>query len=795
MTSPRSIHLEPHTSNPSAEAGLAFADYFKTSAAGPGPGPGPTSPSSYHHNPLPVQRPHGLAARSVSGGSATGALPLSQLLSTGSAAQHLHGHHHHAGRTNGSMEADERRPSVQGYSYSNLVRNYETPSAHTHATPSTMHASGSGRLSPFESASERRAPAYDEDSRSSYAYARHERGPSPQHQHLHHHHRQQQQQQQQQQHQPHSSRRTERQGSLTVRPFLTSPAESLEVYGGTIDYAREDHFPSLRGGRYYADERVSPPTNAGASSIRGHRDYDYDRDRARRESDSVFGPMPTGRTAGRPLPPTITAAHSTSNAEYDRDREYRAHAPLNGHAYAPRDHPVMLEREEIIKAKRARLNELVKWEARRRAGPGTPLSNGGGERTFYGYKRERGRSSISAEPGQESKEVVPASNGSVEPIRRTEEDLPRLIRGDSYGAISNHLPAGIALSRPQSRTGSVHDHPIRLGSIMSEPREDYRTLSGPPSHPDRYGSMSPLPEPTVLPAPPSLSMPSYAASVDQDATLNEQPVLAKKQKIRIRGRPKNNTQPAPLLEHRELGYTGDEDADLDDDLMHLIPGDAGDEDEDMDGLDNEDDSADGPKKSRRRNKDQNKEMSPETKQRWERESWPTKGLVNKDGSLRRKPGPPKGIPKVKKASTRKSEAGLNGGDGGDIRQQALLNASGLGEPEDSVHDDPVSEDGTPMPLPAVETPPKKKGKRTKKPIVSQPVSRASSPAADLASEADSQFAAELDHDLEDMLGGTKPSKGKRKARDVGLFDTVSRGSCVVFLPTDLTPLRLVVLGP
>lgn len=662
----------------------------------------------------------------MSGGSATGALPLSQLLSGGGGGAggnrvedggHYSHSHSHAHR-NGSTEVEERRPSVQGYSYSNLIRNYETPSAHP-------AVSGSSRVSPYESSSERRNQ--HEEERLSYPYTR---GLSP--------------------------RRTERQPSHPVRPFLTSPAESLEVYGGPVDYAREDHFASMRAGRYYADERVSPQSAA----IRGHREYEYDRDRAaRRESESVFGPMPTGRTAGRPLPPSSISLQ----ADHDRDREYRNHVPLtNGHA--PTDYSVVVEREGIYKAKRARLNELVRWEARRRA---SPTSNGA-ERTFYGYKRERERSSGSLEPG--TAQGYAPRDGSPDPLRRGEDELPRLIRADSYGARhDHHLPAGMALPRPDSRTGMLHDHPVGPGSIFSEPREEYRTLPGQiidrSRRADGMMSMSPLPEPTVLPVPPSL-IAYQGMSGDWDNNPDAQPVVAKKQNKRQQGRPKKSVGPiAPLLAHRELGYTA-VDAEVDDDLMHLMPGDGPD---DMDGLDPEDDSADGPKKKRRAKQEPSKEMSPETRQRWERESWPTKGLVNKDGSLRRKPGPPKGIPKVKKPAARKSEAGVNG-DGDEIRHQALLNASGLVDPDASVHGEFASQDG--IPAPAVDTPPKKK-KRTKKPITSQSVSRASSPAADLASEADSQFAAEVDHDLEDMLGGPKPSKGKRKARDVSMFDEVS----------------------
>jgi hypothetical protein len=351
-----------------------------------------------------------------------------------------------------------------------------------------------------------------------------------------------------------------------------------------------------------------------------------------------------------------------------------------------------------------------------------------------------------------------------------------MIRADSYGGLSNHYVGGMALSRPQSRTGSIQDHPPRLGSILSEPREDYRTFSG---QPNEYAtqakamrSISPLPDPRVLPVPP-LVMAAQPISVDTEASPDEKPFLVKRQKSKSKGRGK---QPAPLLEHRELTYGDDESAPVEPEWS--APG-------ETDGYEMENELADGGQKSRRRNKqEQNKEMSPETKERWERESWPTKGLVNKDGSLRRKPGPPKGIPKIKKPGPRKSEAGVNG-DGGDIRQQALLNASGLGEAEGSLQDDLVSEDGTPISMPAAETPPKKKAKRAKKQALSQPVSRASSPAVDLLSEADSQFAAEVDNDLEDMLGGVQSSKGKRKARDLGMFDSVStRQSLKIWALTD-----------
>jgi hypothetical protein len=211
--------------------------------------------------------------------------------------------------------------------------------------------------------------------------------------------------------------------------------------------------------------------------------------------------------------------------------------------------------------------------------------------------------------------------------------------------------------------------------------------------------------------------------------------------------------------------------DVDDELRHLIPADdsmIGDEDSMLIDGDADEDMPDGSKRAKRQKKEFNKEMSPETKQRWERESWPTKGLVNKDGSLRRKPGPPKGITKGKKPSARKTDVGLDGDD--DIRQQALRNASGLGEGEGSAQEDMVDENGN---LLVVDTPPKKR-KRAKKSVVSLPASRASSPAPDLASEADSQYAAEVDHDLEDMLDGPRPTKTKRKGgRDGGLFDLVS----------------------
>jgi hypothetical protein len=774
MASPRTSNQDPQAypstlssssthKNPSAEAGLAFADYFKTTA-GPGT-PTSTSPS-YHHTPVPVQRPHGLAARSVSGGSATGALPLSQLLSGGGGGSSARGEegssyphrlgHGHPSHRNGSIEAEERRPSIQGYSYSNLARDFERRASH--ATPPSMIPSGSGR----QSSSERRTQ-YDEDPRLSYPYTRHgeTRGLSPPPLHSHHH-----------QVPPH---RLERQPSHPVRPFLTSPAESLGGYGAANDYPRDDRYSSVRGTRYYTDEQISPQANIATSSIRGHREHEYDRERSRRDSESVFGPMPTGRTEGRPLPPNSNAVHPSSTpAEYDREREYRNHsstASHNGNASAPNVHPVMLDREEMIKAKRARLSELVKWEARRRASPGTSVSNNG-ESGFHGYKRERARSTAS--PAHDQRETI--GNGSMEPFRRAEDELPRIIRADSYGGLSNHYVGGMALSRPQSRTGSIQDHPPRLGSILSEPREDYRTFSG---QPNEYApqakamrSISPLPEPRVLPVPP-LVMAAQPMSVDTETPPDEKPFLVKRQKSKSKGRGK---QPAPLLEHRELTYGDDEPAPVEPEWS--APG-------EMDGYEMENELADGTQKSRRRNKqEQNKEMSPETKERWERESWPTKGLVNKDGSLRRKPGPPKGIPKIKKPGPRKSEAGVNG-DGGDIRQQALLNASGLGEAEGSLQDDLVSEDGTPISMPAAETPPKKKAKRAKKQALSQPVSRASSPAVDLLSEADSQFAAEVDNDLEDMLGGVQSSKGKRKARDLGMFDSVStRQSLKIWALTD-----------
>ena len=761
------------TKNASAEAGQAFQDYLNGSGAvGSGSTPEvhggyqhesnyraqshqvPTSGSSSHRyssrdiGASPPFTKFPLMDRTVSSGSATGALPLSKLLSAGGGAGG-------GSATNGSdvdrdeMRESRRRSAAGGYSYSNLARN-----AYDHHP-----SSSSTRRSPLDHSSDRRLhPHGYEDERS---YARDPRAISP----------------------GGYSRRHAESGhhaSAVTRPFLASPAETLGRYGayGSADYGREEsqHY-SERNGHSHSRYHHQQDETSSSSLIRGHREYEYEQERAaRRESETktFFGPMPTGRSSGRPLPPASQGSANGSGHDYEHqrgdDREHRRSArrsvATNGHA--ERSQWDRSAQDEIIQAKRARLAELVQIEARRRVSPGVSLPLG--ERAFYGYKRERGRSTGS--PGGLDR----LSAAAVEDRRIVEDDMPRFARGTSNGTLAS-MPGLLApISRPQSRTGSIQEAP-RLPSFTPEPRDEYRSLTGHRVehvlHQDP-SSLSPS-LPMSLPIPPTSGL-SQIISNDVNGVHGVHPdeqmvAPAPARRVRGKGLKNNNKGKTSLVPPADEDVVPKHELDVDDELRHLIPADdsmMGDEDSMLIDGDGDEDMLDGSKRGKRQKKEIVKEMSPETKQRWERESWPTKGLVNKDGSLRRKPGPPKGITKGKKPSARKTDVGLDGDD--DIRQQALRNASGLGEGEGSGQEDAVDENGN---LLVVDTPPKKR-KRAKKSVASLPASRASSPAPDLASEADSQYAAEVDHDLEDMLDGPRPTKTKRKGgRDGGLFDLVS----------------------
>ena len=772
------------TKNASAEAGQAFQDYLNGSGV-VGSGSTPDVHGGYHQessyraqsHQIPTtseSSPHRYSSRdivgasppftkfplmdrTVSSGSATGALPLSKLLSAGGGGG--------GGTTNGSEvdrddvggnESRRRSAAAGGFSYSNLARN-----AYDQHHPS----SSSTRRSPLDHSSDRRLhPHAYEDERS---YAREARAASPG---------------------GYSHRHTEsgHHSSTVTRPFLASPAESLGRYPGAYgsgEYGRgdESHHYSERNGQSHSRYHHQQDEPSGSSSlVRGHREYEYEQERvARRESESktFFGPMPTGRSAGRPLPPASQGSANGSGHEYEHQRgdDHREHrrsarrsGVTNGHAERSSQWDRSAQ-DEMIQAKRARLAELVQIEARRRVSPGVSLPLG--ERAFYGYKRERGRSTGS--PGGLDR----LSAAGVEDRRVIEDDMPRFARGTSNGTLASMPGVVTSISRPQSRTGSIHE-PTRLPSFTPEPREEYRSLTGHRAEHVLHHDPRSISPPVSLPIPPTSSL-SHLISNGVNGVHGLHPdeqVAATPPARRVRGKglKNKNKGKTSLVPPADEDVVPKHEFDADDELRHLIPADdsmMGDEDSMLIDGDPDDDMPDGSKRGKRQKKEINKEMSPETKQRWERESWPTKGLVNKDGSLRRKPGPPKGITKGKKPSARKADIGLEGDD--DIRQQALRNASGLVEGEGSGQEDLVDENGN---LLAVDTPPKKR-KRAKKSIASLPASRASSPAPDLASEADSQYAAEVDHDLEDMLDGPRPSKAKRKGgRDGGLFDLVSSRS-------------------
>jgi hypothetical protein len=713
-------------SNPSTQAGRAFEDYLASST------PHSTLSNSHSHPPAPRLSPAG-----SSGGNAQttpphhhahahayaltypGAQPkgsLSRLLSDPKEELVLH-QVPGQGRERGDRSDRERsdrgeRDTGRGkWSYSHLARGLEDYSP-------LPRDRGDAELDDRERERERRFPTLEEmgvrrDSPPRSLPHLHSQPQPHGHPNPHAH--------------PHAQ-------AATVRPYLGNPADD---YGG-ITYnriGREDDWVGARSGEDYRriDDRRFPSLSQG------------ERERAG-----------SGRYEEQHPSQSSSQNHLTPRTHHLHAQQSQPHYPT----------------DEMSRVKRERLETLIRLKVASSSSfsqpNGVSPSSLAGKK-YYGMhgRRERGRSFSPPPPP-----LLHPSGGGDFLAPRSEIVLSRVHQDAGYPG-SNNGRNGFDLG-PISRPGSVLGGLSRNNSYeLSVPVGQRGGLPDPRDEFAPHGMLSRENEEEMreredgsprahmivptLPAVPVLSMPDGSPMRGQEDMSLSKKIKAKSTKPKMKGKRQEidgmMVDSDDALNH---GAKIEPDQMMDDDTPRLL---------DQIGQDSAENGSAEPDSVKQ---ERAKEMSPETMKRWEQESWPTKGLLNKDGSLRRKPGPPKGVAKAprKLAPAKRPEGnGTINGDG-DFRQQALLNASGLGE--GSIHGDTFSEDGSSV-VDAI-PPTTKPKKRKNRPIASRPVSRASSP-ADFISEAGSHPMSEVDNELEDILI-SQPSKPRVKDA-LGPLDMVS----------------------
>ena len=612
-----------------------------------------------------------------------------------------------------------------------------------------------------------------------------------------------------------------------------SPADSL---GGAYSHTRGEYQDSPSGERYR--HRHEDPS--GRYSAFTHREHDDDHRRrpSVHASDYEYERKPS-------LPIGVGHRRDDSMERDTRGASPRRITSLNGHGpsfassasqshsyYAEHRDREQDERQDFVRAKRARLEDLIHHEAQSRyvspldgsthRFPPSPSSRHReldnhrhlsaesdsirNDSSHPEYRRAAGdhsyRSSASRSPEKERRISVPVAaaatatslNGSVD--SQHYPGAPSGFNTDGVrGTLRDRVPSPrYEHSAVSSEASLLHgpSQPAHVNSVVTPPAAGRETANDQSTH------LSPNPRPLAAGGTGMVeSMPAASGSHNHQTSLESERASPHPLRASRDDDDQDSTMDVPAAAAARLT------SEVDDELLHLAGQDMSVDDElerlggrsegDRFGSERRDsvDPAAQPspsvpattasgKKSKKQKKEASRTMTPEALERWQKESWPTKGLLNKDGSLRKKPGPPKGTFKgVKKPPTKKAlaaaaaaaaaataEAATMGESSstphveGDIRHQALLNATGLAQDGSIAQStEAMSEDGSVGPSKASPSQPPTTAAATtkKKKKKSQAASRASSPiTGDWMSEPGTHVGSDVDNDLEDMLTAPDP---------------------------------------